>query len=134
MMNMDTRRKINFYLNPERNEADRYVCEVIDSLPQGERGQVWRAAMLAGFALRKQDSRLPNLLAELLTAETSFADIIQLMRAVFPEEMARTGWSVPAGPVATAPQTPQVPSVEDETRDNARQMFGQAVPGGNRKA
>lgn len=33
---MDTRRKITFYLNPETNEADRFVCQKTDETPQGK--------------------------------------------------------------------------------------------------
>jgi hypothetical protein len=33
---MDTRRKITFYLNPETNEADRFVCQKTDETPQAK--------------------------------------------------------------------------------------------------
>lgn len=133
-MNMDTRRKIVFYLNPERNEADRWVCDEMDRLPQKERGQVSRATMLAGFALRKQDIRLPNVLAELLNAGTTFADIAQVMRAVFPDDMARMGWGDPDGQArGTAAQQEKPAEVRDETRENAMKMFGQPAGAGERK-
>ncbi|MHA0985015.1 plasmid partitioning/stability family protein [Kosakonia cowanii] len=125
MEKADPRRKILFYLNPESNAAERYVCEETDRLPQGERGKVWRAALLAGFALRKQDPRLPNMLAEFLTEHTTFDEMVTLMQAVFPAEMKRlenhrpeerTGASRREQPAPAAP--------EDETRENARGMFG----------
>lgn len=120
----DPRRKILFYLNPESNDAERYVCDEIDRLPQGERGKVWRAALLAGFALRKQDPRLPNMLAEFLNEHTTFDEMITLMQAVFPAEMKRLESHRPAGrPVQPPPETPAQETPADETRDNARTMF-----------
>lgn len=123
----DTRRKITFYLNPESNAAERYVCEETDRLPQGERGNVWRAALLSGFALRKQDERLPHLLAAQLNESTTFEEMVLLMQAVFPEEMKafgnrRTAVQAPAkglGSVSPAPG-----SDDNETLNNARAMFG----------
>ncbi|EDS6807032.1 plasmid stability protein [Salmonella enterica subsp. enterica serovar Legon] len=121
---MDTRRKITFYLNPETNEADRFACKKTDETPQGERGRLWRAALLTGFAFGKQDERLPYLFSELLNKNTSFEDLIQLLRAVYPREMddllkvrgdAATGNS--SEPVD------DVKSTEDETRDNAKGLF-----------
>lgn len=123
----DTRRKITFYLNPESSEAERYVCDEIDRISQGERGRVWRATMLAGFALRKQDPRLANMLAELLNENTTFDEMVMVMQAVFPEEMKRLTNRRPVAPShsgSVAEDTPQALS-GDETRDNARAMFGQ---------
>ncbi|ELY7546192.1 plasmid partitioning/stability family protein [Cronobacter sakazakii] len=129
MDKQDTRRKITFYLNPETNAADKYVCDEIDRTPQGERGKLWRSALLAGFALRKQDARLPHMLAELLNEETTFDEVILLMKAVFPEEMDTFGERRPAAPVTTVSKTTaavtQKGSAQDETRNNARNMFGQ---------
>ena len=95
------------------------------------------ATMLAGFALRKQDIRLPNVLAELLNAGTTFADIAQVMRAVFPDDMARMGWGEPGEPDGqargTAAQQEKPAVVRDETRENAMKMFGQPAGAGERK-
>ncbi|WP_226092963.1 plasmid partitioning/stability family protein [Dickeya oryzae] len=126
----DTRRKIMFYLNPESSMADRYVCDEIDRMPQGDRGKTWRAALLAGFALRKQDSRLPHMLAELLTDHTTFEEMVLVMQAVFPEEMKTFGARRP-GPVTKAPTMPEGQRTEseveaklrDETQENAKAMF-----------
>ncbi|GAB7259010.1 plasmid partitioning/stability family protein [Dickeya ananatis] len=118
----DTRRKIMFYLNPESSMADRYVCDEIDRMPQGDRGKTWRAALLAGFALRKQDSRLPHMLAELLTEHTTFDEMLLLMKAVFPEEMKSFGERRPVAPVTAERQRTE--SIQkDEARDNAKAMF-----------
>ena len=119
----DTRRKITFYLNPESNEAERFVCDEIDKVPQGERGRVWRATLLAGFALRKQDPRLANVLAELLNEHTTFEEMVIVMQAVFPEEMKGLVNRKPAGKPVTE-ETAQV-RTGNETRENARAMFGQ---------
>lgn len=123
----DTRRKITFYLNPESNAAERYVCDETDRLPQGERGNVWRAALLSGFALRKQDERLPHLLAAQLNESTTFEEMVLLMQAVFPEEMKTFGNRRTAGqaPSKTKGSAPAAPVADDnETLNNARAMFG----------
>ncbi|ENU1174231.1 plasmid partitioning/stability family protein [Enterobacter kobei] len=127
----DTRRKIMFYLNPESSEAERYVCDEIDRISQGERGRVWRATMLAGFALRKQDPRLANMLAELLNENTTFEEMVMVMQAVFPEEMKGLVNRKPAAAVVQDRDSKDrlpAPS-DDETRDNARAMFGQSKKG-----
>ena len=81
---MDARRKIMFYLNPETNIADSIVNETLDSIPQGERGRLNRAALIAGIALYRQDARIPFLISELLNKDTQFADIVQLLKSVYP--------------------------------------------------
>lgn len=123
----DTRRKITFYLNPESSAAERYVCEETDRIPQGERGNVWRAALLSGFALRKQDERLPHLLAAQLTESTTFEEMVLLMQAVFPEEMkALDGRRQASGkePKVASQEQASVADTDDETRRNAQHMFG----------
>lgn len=53
---MDTRRKITFYLNPETNEADRFVCQKTDETPQGK-GDVYGAPRcLQGLLLESRMS------------------------------------------------------------------------------
>lgn len=123
---MDTRRKIQFYLNPETNQADHCVDKVLDNTPQGDRGRLMRAAMLSGFALHKIDPRIPFLLSELLTEKTTFSETLQVIKAVLPaaqvdklEEILQT-----AQPVKTAEQQPTHTGAESETRNNARGMFG----------
>ncbi|WP_333500617.1 plasmid partitioning/stability family protein [Kluyvera sp. CHPC 1.2972] len=123
----DTRRKITFYLNPESSAAERYVCEETDRMPQGERGNVWRAALLSGFALRKQDERLPHLLAAQLTESTTFEEMVLLMQAVFPEEMkALDGRRQAFGKERKVASQEQAGTADtdDETRRNAEKMFG----------
>ncbi len=69
---MDKRRTIAFKLNPDVNQTDKIVCDTLDSIPQGERSRLNRAALTAGLALYRQDPRTPFLLCELLTKETHF--------------------------------------------------------------
>ncbi|WP_379962616.1 plasmid partitioning/stability family protein [Edwardsiella ictaluri] len=130
-MIMDTRRKITFYLNPETNEADRYVCQKTDETPQGERGRLWRAALLTGFAFGKQDERLPYLFSELLNRGTSFDDLLQLLRAVYPREVdALLQSQSRGGSESTPPSKSSATTADDEeTRNNARQMFGGPING-----
>lgn len=123
---MDTRRKIQFYLNPETNQADSCVDTVLDNTPQGDRGRLQRAAMLSGFALHKIDPRIPFLLSELLTEQTTFTETLQVIKAVLPaaqadklEEFLHT-----AQPVKTVEQQSRQTGAESETRNNARGMFG----------
>ena len=123
---MDTRRKIQFYLNPETNQADRCVDAVLNNTPQGDRGRLQRAAMLSGFALHKIDPRIPFLLSELLTENTTFSETLQVIKAVLPaaqaerlEEIIQT-----APPENIAEKHPLQAGAEDETRSNARGIFG----------
>ncbi|EKS7402024.1 plasmid partitioning/stability family protein [Enterobacter asburiae] len=123
----DPRRKITFYLNPESNAAERYVCEEIEKMPQGERGNLWRAALLSGFALRKQDERLPHLLAAQLTESTTFEEMVLLMQSVFPEEMKALDGRRPASgkePEVACQEQASTADTDDETRRNAQNMFG----------
>ncbi len=85
---MDKRRTIAFKLNPDVNQTDKIVCDTLDSIPQGERSRLNRAALTAGLALYRQDPRTPFLLCELLTKETTFSDIVNILRSLFPKEMA----------------------------------------------
>ena len=85
---MDKRRTIAFKLNPDVNQTDKIVCDTLDSIPQGERSRLNRAALTAGLALYRQDPRAPFLLCELLTKETTFSDIVNILRSLFPKEMA----------------------------------------------
>lgn len=52
---MDKRRTIAFKLNPDVNQTDKIVCDTLDSIPQGERSRLNRAALTAGLALYRQD-------------------------------------------------------------------------------
>lgn len=125
---MDARRRILFNLTPETSGADNYVCDEIEKVPQGERGKLFRATMLAGFALRKQDPRLPNLLAELLDEKTSFDDIINILRVIYPQQinaMMNSGeLSQSNSGISCTDNNPvKEPQPDAITRDNARKLF-----------
>lgn len=125
MPKSDKRRKITFYLNPEGSAADRYACDVIERVPQGDRGGFWRAALLAGFALGKQDERLPHMLAAQLTEYSTFEEMVLVMKAVFPEAMSSFGERRTAEPAAAKSVSELKDECgEDETLKNARAMFG----------
>ncbi|MBL5901170.1 plasmid stability protein [Lelliottia amnigena] len=125
MPKSDKRRKITFYLNPEGSAADRYACDAIERMPQGDRGGFWRAALLAGFALGKQDDRLPHMLAAQLTEYSTFEEMVLVMKAVFPEAMSSFGERRTAEPAAVRIVSEmKEENGEDETLKNARAMFG----------
>lgn len=121
---MDTRRKIQFYLNPESNAADSCVNTMLDNTPQGDRGRLQRAAMLSGFALHKIDPRIPFLLSELLTEKTTLSETLQVMKAVLPAAQADKLESIIRVAAPVSPSVPQSTGGDDETRNNAHGMFG----------
>ncbi|XIX55354.1 plasmid partitioning/stability family protein (plasmid) [Escherichia coli] len=108
---MDKRRTIAFKLNPDVNQTDKIVCDTLDSIPQGERSRLNRAALTAGLALYRQDPRAPFLLCELLTKETTFSDIVNILRSLFPKEMADFNSST-----ITQPSSQQGQRSDEETK------------------
>ncbi|WP_117146116.1 plasmid partitioning/stability family protein [Klebsiella pneumoniae] len=111
---MDKRRTIAFKLNPDVNQTDKIVCDTLDSIPQGERSRLNRAALTAGLALYRQDPRTPFLLCELLTKETTFSDIVNILRSLFPKEMADFNSSI-----VTQSSSQQEQKSDEETKKNA---------------
>lgn len=121
---MDNRRKILFYLSPDKIEADKYVCDQLDSIPQGDRGRIQRAAMLAGFALQKIDGRIPFLLSELLNGNTSREEVIQILKVVLPADLLSDLQNDRKCQVHEKQSHGEIPADnEAATRNNARQMF-----------
>ncbi|MFJ5162241.1 plasmid partitioning/stability family protein [Pantoea sp. NPDC088449] len=119
---MDTRRKIQFYINPKSSLGEAYADSHTDEPPQGERGRLWKAAMLSGIALERIDPRLPFLLSELLSENTTAEEVLQVIQAVSPKSMT-------THPNAEAeregePLEPTKNDTLDETRSNAKGMFG----------
>ncbi|HGJ5876533.1 MAG TPA: plasmid partitioning/stability family protein [Arsenophonus sp.] len=119
---MDTRRKIQFYINPDRNNADHYANNVLENMPQGERGKFSRAAFLSGVALFKQDPRLIYMLSELLTDKTTIEEIIRVMETVLKNQRPN---------IANNFVEETLNSIEDikslETRNNAKNLFGKST-------
>ena len=96
---MDKRRTIAFKLNPDVNQTDKIVCDTLDSIPQGER-----------------DPRTPFLLCELLTKETTFSDIVNILRSLFPKEMADFNSS-------SQSSSQQDQKSDEETKKNAMKLI-----------
>ena len=115
---MDKRRTISFKLNPDVNQTDKIVCDTLDSIPQGERSRLNRAALTAGLALYRQDPRAPFLLCELLTKETTFSDIVNILRSLFPKEMADFNSSI-----VTQSSSQQEQKSDEETKKNAMKLI-----------
>ncbi|HGJ5882317.1 plasmid partitioning/stability family protein [Arsenophonus sp.] len=119
---MDTRRKIQFYINPDRHGADKYTAEVLENMPQGERGKFMRGAFLSGVALFKQEPRLIYMLSELLTDKTTIDEITTVMETVLKNKMPDFNDEY----VELEPLN----SIEDlrafETRNNAKNLFGKS--------
>ena len=80
----DERKKFTLYLHPDR-EADAQAMNVIESVPRSGRGELFRNAFIAGLALQQLDSRLPVLLATLLTQELTADQLVGLVSQT-------TGW------------------------------------------
>lgn len=77
-------RKCSFYINPDYNKGDKIASELLDEIPLKERGRAMRAMLVTGAALMKQDKRLPNIIADYVTNETTIFDILRLIRNVLP--------------------------------------------------
>ncbi|QBY46869.1 plasmid partitioning/stability family protein (plasmid) [Arsenophonus nasoniae] len=117
---MNTRRKIQFYINPDRHGADKYTAEVLENMPQGERGKFMRAAFLSGVALFKQEPRLIYMLSELLTDKTTLEEITKVMETVLKNKMSNFH--------DEHVELESLNSIDDlrafETRKNAKNIFG----------
>ena len=77
-------RKCSFYINSDYNKGDKIASELLDEIPLKERGRAMRAMLVTGAALMKQDKRLPNIIADYVTNETTIFDILRLIRNVLP--------------------------------------------------
>ncbi|EJM7506765.1 plasmid partitioning/stability family protein [Escherichia coli] len=115
---MDKRRTIAFKLNPDVNQTDKIVCDTLDSIPQGERSRLNWAALTAGLALYRQDPRAPFLLCEPLTKETTFSDIVNILRSLFPKEMADFNSST-----ISQSSSQQEQKSDEETKKNAMKLI-----------
>nr|WP_279157280.1 plasmid partitioning/stability family protein [Obesumbacterium proteus] len=106
----DERKKFTLYLHPDR-EADAQAMNVIESVPRSGRGELFRNAFIAGLALQQLDSRLPVLLATLLTQELTADQLVGLVSQT-------TGWKPSQADIRTiltelgAGQLQSLPEVE----------------------
>ncbi|EIT0982525.1 plasmid stabilization protein [Escherichia coli] len=80
------RRKIMFYLRSDLNAyaSEQYAVAKIEAHPLSDRNDMVRTAMLAGIALGEVDSRLPPMLASLLSGDNS-SEVIRKMLVSFLE-------------------------------------------------
>ena len=143
---MDTRRKLTYYIHPEDFKGDKLLCDKLSSLEKSEKSRLLRAATIAGFALFRQDERIPHLLTALLDENTTMAEIMQVIGSVKPDALG-------AGSVerhelmqtllesilvhvtnlkndgiikdAAPPSEPEFDAESEETRRNALNMFHQ---------
>ncbi|MEY8772736.1 plasmid partitioning/stability family protein [Erwinia sp. ACCC 02193] len=143
---MDTRRKLTYYVHPEDFKGDKLLCDKLSSLEKSEKSRLLRAATIAGFALFRQDERIPHLLTALLDENTTMAEIMQVISSVKPDalgasslernELMQTllesilvhvtnlkneGVTKDSAP----PHKPQFDAESEETRRNALNMFHQ---------
>jgi hypothetical protein len=82
---MDTRRKLTYYIHPEDFKGDKLLSEKLSSLEKSEKSRLLRAATIAGFALFRQDERIPHLLTALLDENTTIIEIMQVIGSVKPD-------------------------------------------------
>ena len=82
---MDTRRKLTYYVHPEDYAGDKLLCDELNSLGKSEKSRLLRAATLAGLALYKQDKRIPYMLSELLSDDTTMDEISKVISSVKPD-------------------------------------------------
>ncbi|EPJ2775205.1 plasmid partitioning/stability family protein [Klebsiella pneumoniae] len=145
---MDTRRKLTYYVHPEDSKGDKLLCEKLSSLEKSEKSRLLRAATIAGFALFRQDERIPHLLTALLDENTTMAEIMQVISSVKPDVLG--AGSVERHEVvqtllesilvhvtnlkseavvkeAAPPRAPEFDAESEETRRNALNMFHQPI-------
>lgn len=82
---MDTRRKLTYYVHPDDYVGDKLLCDELNSLGKSEKSRLLRAATLAGLALYMQDKRIPYMLSELLSDNTSMDEIYTVISSVKPD-------------------------------------------------
>lgn len=85
---MDTRRKLTYYIHPEDFKGDKLLSEKLNSLEKSEKSRLLRAATIAGFALFRQDERIPHLLTALLDENTTITEIMQVIGSVKPDALS----------------------------------------------
>lgn len=145
---MDTRRKLTYYIHPEDFKGDKLLCDKLNSLEKSEKSRLLRAATIAGFALFRQDERIPYLLTALLDENTTMAEIMQVIGSVKPDALSAGAAerhevlkslleSIQAHVANLSPQTIAKGSIQsrdseidedsEETRRNAMSMFHQPV-------
>lgn len=105
------RRKVLLYLRPEVNDGEQFASDKIGMQPQGERGNYSRTALMAGIALGELDSRLPALLAAMLSDHTSAEELRSFLgNFIQPRKAELVKNAAPVvEPSAPAAETPPAP-------------------------
>lgn len=80
----DERKKLTVYLHPDK-EADSASLDIIESVPRNERGDLFRRSLISGLALHQLDSRLPGLIAVLMSRNFTAEQLVGLLNQT-------TGW------------------------------------------
>lgn len=145
---MDTRRKLTYYIHPDDFKGDKLLCDKLSSLEKSEKSRLLRAATIAGFALFRQDERIPYLLTALLDESTTMAEIMQVISSVKPDALGAgsverhevvqtllesilvhvTNLKTEAIVKDSAPSSKsEVDKDSEETRRNALSMFHQPI-------
>ncbi|WP_252354834.1 plasmid partitioning/stability family protein [Escherichia coli] len=77
-------RRCSFELFPDERTGDKIADELIANEKLKERGRFMRAMLVTGAAFAAIDKRLPLLISELLTENTTLDDINKVISSVIP--------------------------------------------------
>ncbi|WP_096848949.1 plasmid partitioning/stability family protein [Escherichia coli] len=129
-------RRCSFELFPDERTGDKIADELIANEKLKERGRFMRAMLVTGAAFAAIDKRLPLLISELLTENTTLDDINKVISSVIPgafsvekkllellEKLSGLHTSVDCSTPLTE-QSLSRNDGEDQTRRNAENMFG----------
>ncbi|MWM31569.1 recombinase [Escherichia coli] len=129
-------RRCSFELFPDERTGDKIADELIANEKLKERGRFMRAMLVTGAAFAAIDKRLPLLISELLTENTTLDDINKVISSVIPGafsvekkllELLEKQSGLHTSVDCSTPLTEQSLSRndgEDQTRRNAENMFG----------
>lgn len=129
-------RRCSFELFPDERTGDKIADELIANEKLNERGRFMRAMLVTGAAFAAIDKRLPLLISELLTENTTLDDINKVISSVIPGafsvekkllELLEKQSGLHTSVDCSTPLTEQSLSRndgEDQTRRNAENMFG----------
>lgn len=129
-------RRCSFELFPDERTGDKIADELIANEKLKERGRFMRAMLVTGAAFAAIDKRLPLLISEFLTENTTLDDINKVISSVIPGafsvekkllELLEKQSGLHTSVDCSTPLTEQSLSRndgEDQTRRNAENMFG----------
>ncbi|QOI58071.1 plasmid partitioning/stability family protein [Rouxiella badensis] len=134
---MDNRRKVTFYLNPDKNVADKRVCDYLEGVPLKQRGEFSRNALFAGYLIAQMDERIIKAVNLLASENSDFMDMLKIIQDVVPNfesntlNVSRVGRNDTSNLLENSPGAGQqhsltkqnVSTSEDVTRKNAKKLF-----------